>query len=175
VHAGVGDVVGEGVGFGVGEGVGEGVGFGVGVKVGLGVGLTVGLGVGFGVGAAVGIATHSVSPSASAVHVVAAQSWHSWYFFFSWYLPVGQWKQLVWPVQAAYLPVSQSLHSCDVDGWYWPIAQLLQLGEPATANLPSPQVLQDGALYLLVYLPIGQIGQPKWSVNASIASSDMSL
>ena len=92
------------VGGNVGLGVGAKVGLGVGVKLGAGVGDKVGLGVGVavgaGVGAAVGMASHSVLPSRLFVHVVAAHRWHKPYFFWSWYLPVGQWKQLVLPVQA---------------------------------------------------------------------------
>jgi hypothetical protein len=100
VGAGVGLVVGDAVGFGVGVNVGEAVGFGVGVNVGDGVGASVGAGVGLGVGAAVGIASHTSAFTLPAVHFPVGQSWHTWYRSWSWYLPDGQGRQLVWAVQA---------------------------------------------------------------------------
>jgi hypothetical protein len=74
-HACVGLAVGACVGVSVGDGVGENVG-----------------GI---VGAGVGIPMHAVAPCTPAVHVKASQSWQPWYAVLSWYLPDGQWKQLV--------------------------------------------------------------------------------
>jgi hypothetical protein len=112
------------------------VGDAVGYAVGYAVGAAVGAAVGYAVGYAVGMATHSVSPSASAVHLAAAHAWHSWYFSLSWYLPVGQWSQLVLPVHAWNLPTLQFLHSPPVVAWYWPIAQSAQNVDADRENWP---------------------------------------
>jgi hypothetical protein len=56
-----------------------------------GVGDAVGDAVGAAVGAGVGIATHPVAPPTPSVHVAAAQSKHSLFAAFDWYLPDGQW------------------------------------------------------------------------------------
>jgi hypothetical protein len=137
VGAGVGETVGLAVGLGlgakVGLGLGENVGLGVGAKVGLGVGAKVGAGEGLAVGAAVGMSEHPIWPVNPDVHVVVRQSWHRWYFFLSWYLPAGQWKQLVWPVHGEYEPSSHGLQALPVVAWYWPAWQAVQETEPAMA------------------------------------------
>jgi hypothetical protein len=107
----VGVEVGVEVGALVGVSVGALVGALVGEAVGALVGVSVGLAVGFAVGLGVGTTRQAVSPMMPSVHVPDKHSWHSWYFTRSWYLPDGQWKQLVWPVQAAYLPTPQSMQS----------------------------------------------------------------
>jgi hypothetical protein len=54
----------------------------------------------------------------------------------SWYLPDGQWKQLLLPVHALYVPVVHVVHACDVVGWSVPTGQSVQAGEPAMAKRP---------------------------------------
>ena len=100
VGALVGDEVGAFVGLTVGDEVGAFVGVAVGEWVGALVGVLVGDEVGTAVGDGVGMTTHSVLRSSPSVHSPVAQPWHRWYPFLSWYLPDGQPKQLVWPVQA---------------------------------------------------------------------------
>jgi hypothetical protein len=84
----------------LGGSVGAVVGDGVGNEVGMGVGAALGKAVGAYVGTAVGTLTHSVAPAKDAVHAPTSHAWHSWYAVLSWYLPLGQWKQLVAEVQA---------------------------------------------------------------------------
>ena len=85
--------------------------------------------------------------------MLAPHSWHRWYAALSWYLPDGQWKQLVWPAQVAYLPVSHAKHSCHEDGWYLPTGQSLQAADCAIANWPSAQEEHPSALYTAANLP----------------------
>jgi hypothetical protein len=53
---------------------------------------------------------------------------------------------LVRPVHWLYLPVSHCVHSCELDGWYLPSSQLLQLAEATMAYLPFAHIAQDAAL-----------------------------
>jgi hypothetical protein len=45
-----------------------------------------------------------------------SQAWQCPYFSRSWNLPGGQWKQLVWPAHALYLPVEQLWQVAPADG-----------------------------------------------------------
>jgi hypothetical protein len=121
----------------VGIGVGVAVGAGDGLKLGPGVGLKVGLALGLAVGAAVGMEAHAERACAPSVHVPAAQPWHRWYSSLSWYLPDGQWKQLVLPTHALYCPVAHGLQLSPLVSWNRPIPQAVHPVEPATACLPS--------------------------------------
>jgi hypothetical protein len=138
-HAGEGDAVGAAVGLAVGAAVGA--------AVGVWVGLADGAAVGAAVGAGVGIAWQTEAPATAAVQPPRGQSWHRWYAALSWYLPAGQWKQLVWPVQAAYWPAAQWMHSCEVAGWYCPAGQLRHSAAPAMAYRPAAHAAHCAALY----------------------------
>jgi hypothetical protein len=109
----VGVEVGVEVGALVGVSVGALVGALVGEAVGALVGVSVGLAVGFAVGVGVGTMMQSAWPVEPAVHWPVAQSWHVAYFTRYWYVPDGQWTQLLWPVQAAYWPALQSKQSLE--------------------------------------------------------------
>jgi len=134
-------------------GVGLVVGLGVGLSVGLGVGASVGAGVGWRVGAGVGIVTQPLCPTPPAVHVPAPHAWHSVYPYWSWYFPLGQWKQLFCASHSLYLPVSQVWHVLPVDGWYLPVAQSLHDVDCSTAYWPVPQAVHSFALYTALKLP----------------------
>jgi hypothetical protein len=108
VGAAVGAVVGAAVGALVGDVVGVLVGSGLGCRVGTLVGLLVGAGVGANVGVLVGTATQAVAASAPTVHAPGRQAWHAWYAALSWYLPDGQWMQLLDAAHAWYRPVLQA-------------------------------------------------------------------
>jgi len=69
----------------------------------------------------------------------------------SWYLPTGQWSQLVAPVHAEKLPLAQLKHEPDVDGWNLPIEQLVQWTEPSMAYMPLLQVTQAAWLNVSEY------------------------
>ena len=96
----VGTAVGTGVGAAVGVWVGTVVGVEVGCAVGPYVGCRVGSAVGDGVGEAEGVPMHLEADCRPMVHVPGSHVWHTWYPVLSWYLPLGQWKQFVAPIQA---------------------------------------------------------------------------
>lgn len=75
-------------------------------SVGLIVGTVVGYGVGYEVvGAGVGMAKQLPEwPFRPFVHWPAGQATHIAYSSVLWYLPEGQCKQVIWPVQALYWP-----------------------------------------------------------------------
>ena len=93
----------------------------------------------------------------------AVHSWHSSYFFLSWYLPDGQWKQLVWPVHGPNLPTSQSVHSSELVGWNLPMAQSVHPNDPATENVPSSQAVHSTALYTAENWPAAQGVQTEYA------------
>ena len=123
------------------------------------VGDVVGALVGALVGAVVGMAAHSVQRSLPAVHVPLAQVWHQWYLVLSWYLPDGQWKQLVLAVHALYVPAAHLWQELPEEGWYWPIGQSRHEVEPAIACFPSAQSVHVAALYTSEYVPMPQSAQ----------------
>jgi hypothetical protein len=123
----------------------------VGALVGASVGVSVGLAEGLAVGYGVGTAKHAVKPTFPSVHSDAGQSWHMWYVFLSWYLPDGQWKQLVCPVHGPYLPVSHSEQDEEGDWWYLPMSQLVHTADAAIENVPSAHVVHESALYVSEY------------------------
>jgi hypothetical protein len=59
----------------------------------------------------------------------------------SWYLPDGQWSQLVLRSMAAILPCSQSMHELPVEGWYWPMGQSVHAVASMEEYLPIMQML----------------------------------
>jgi len=160
VGAAVGTCVGVAVGSSVGDAVGSAVGEDVGAAVGTAVGCAVGCAVGLAVGAVVGTATHSVCDCRPAVHVVAAQRWQVWNATWSWYLPLGQWKQLVLPVHALYRPVWHSVHSPPELVWNWPTGQGVHPVDSTCANVPLSHASHDFALYALLYVPGAQRAHP---------------
>ena len=142
--------------------VGAAVGAAVGLLVGDAVGPAVGFAVGVAVGAAVGIAKHSCAPSWFPVHVPNAQSWHTAYACWSWYLPDGQCRHSVWPTQAEYVPAAHEWHVLPDDGWYLPAMQSVQADDPGTENcppLPALHGLHKSALYVLENVPGGHGAQ----------------
>ena len=86
----------------------------------------------------------------------AVHSWHSAYIFLSWYLPVGQWKQLVWPVHGAYLPVLHFQHLCAVVGRNWPLGQSRHSYAPAMAYRPLSHAVHSAVLYTAENWPAAQ-------------------
>jgi hypothetical protein len=155
----VGDAVGALVGAFVGAAVGLLVGALVGALVGVGVGILVGALVGPLVGPAVGTATHAVCAIEPAVHAPAAHPWHIPYASLSWNLPLGQWMQFVFPVQALYLPVSHARHEPPDAVWYLPTSHSSHAAEPATANRPGSHSSQPSALYVALQRPSPQSTQ----------------
>ena len=139
----VGDAVGEAVGYAVGNAVGDDVGYDVGYAVGDDVGTAVGTAVGYGVGTL----TQAVCDCLPSVHVLSEQAWHMWYPLASWYLPLGQWSQLLLAAQALYLPEAHEWHVLPEDGWNLPVGQSLQEVDSATAKRPLAQAAQEAALY----------------------------
>ena len=153
----VGDAVGNAVGTSVGLAVGyvvgatEGaavatVGADVGPTVGCAVGADVGTAVGNAVGAGVGIDTHTVSPCFPSVHVPNAHELQRSYTSASWYLPEGQWSQLVLACAAAMLPDAQAKQSLPVLAWNLPTGQSMHDDESTEAKRPLAHAVQLAAL-----------------------------
>jgi hypothetical protein len=109
-------------------------------------GSAVGVGVGDNVGASVGIATHPVCADWPLVQVLPAQSWHTQYDTLSWYLPDGQWKQVVCFTIAVILPTAQSWQVLPVDRWYFPTTQSLQAADAPAEYWPLSHSVQLAAL-----------------------------
>ena len=139
----VGDAVGEAVGYAVGNAVGDDVGYDVGYAVGDDVGTAVGTAVGYGVGTL----TQAVCDCLPSVHVLSEQAWHMWYPLASWYLPLGQWSQLLLAAQALYLPEAHEWHVLPEDRWYLPVGQSLHEVDSATAKRPLAHAVHEAALY----------------------------
>ena len=99
------------------------------------------------VGNGVGMATHSVQPvTVFPVHLPAEHVLHTEYTSASWYLPSGQWTQLVDAVPSANLPESHVLHAWPVDSWNLPTAQAVHSVSAATAYRPFGQTSHASAL-----------------------------